>query len=423
MIFHIDGNSFYASCERIFRPDLQHSPIAVLSNNDGIIVALNSECKELGYRRGDVFFKVKHRMEQQGVKVFSSNYTLYADMSARMNLIYNRFTPDVEFYSIDESFLCFPDWSNADYTQIAQDIKHAVTKETGIPVSIGIAPNKTLSKMCNKLAKKRGGVCNWQMLNKDEELENYPVAEIWGIGHSKAAFLKRQGITNSLQLKHYPLHKAKQHLTITGMKTVEELNGRQSIDKIEEAPRQVITVSRSFQKPVYELADITTALSEYTQEAVKRLREENLYCRFISVYLMTNAYAEGDPYFNQLSAEVPCPTSYLPEITAIANELLKKIYRPNYKYRKVMIGLNGLENDTNPQLDLFDTQQNISKQNEPLMQVFDKINVKYGRGTLKLASGLTGKKPIDNETAPFLLKRDYLSPRYTTHIKEIPLVY
>jgi len=425
MIFHIDGNSFYASCERVFRPDLTHSPIAVLSNNDGIVVALNAECKSLGYKRGDVFFKVKDRMENHNVKVFSSNYTLYADMSARMNLIYNRYTPEVEFYSIDESFLYFPDWSNADYSEIAENIKSTVTKETGIPVSIGIAPTKTLAKLCNKLAKKRAGVCNWQTLNQDEELENYPASEIWGIGASKAAFLKRQGIINSLQLKNYPLHKAKEHLTITGMRTVQELNGVQAIDKIEDRPRQVIAVSRSFQKPVYELDDITTALSEYTQEAVTRLRNENLFCRYISVYLMTNAYAEGDPYFNQLSAETHYPTAYLPEITAIANLLLKKIYRPNYKYRKVMIGLNGLENDTHPQLDLFDTQHNAAQQNEPLMQTFDTINNKYGRGTLKLACGLTGNKPPDNTTAPnpYQLKRDYLSPRYTTHIEEIPRVY
>jgi len=423
--FHIDGNSFYAACERVFRPDLQHSPIAVLSNNDGIIVALNPECRELGFRRGDVFYRVKHRMEQQGVHVFSSNYTLYADMSARMNLIYNRFTPEVEFYSIDESFLYFPNWGNTDYTAIGQDIQKTVSKETGIPVSIGIAPNKTLAKMCNKLAKQRGGICNWQTLNQDEELENYLAAEIWGIGPSKAAFLKRQGISTALQLKHYPLHKAKKHLTITGMKTVEELNGKQSIDKIEDSPRQVVTVSRSFQRPVYELDDIIAALTEYTQEAVKRIREENLSCRYISVFLMTNAYAEGDPYFNQLSAEVPSPTAYLPEITAIANELVKKIFRPHYKYRKVMIGLNGLERDTCPQLDLFNTRRNIAKLNEPLMQAFDQINDKYGRGTLKLACGLTGKKPLDDESAiaPYLLRRDYLSPRYTTHIDEIPLAY
>ncbi|WP_461256858.1 Y-family DNA polymerase [Treponema sp. R80B11-R83G3] len=423
MIMHIDGNSFYAACERIFRPDLYHSPIAVLSNNDGIVIALNSECKALGFKRGDVFFQNKNKMEKLGVKIFSSNYTLYADMSARMNLIYSRFAPDVEVYSIDESFLFFPDWKNADYTSIGQNIKSAVTKETGIPVSVGIAPNKTLAKLCNKLAKKRKGVCNWQELNQDEELGNYPVGDIWGIGQSKTAFLKKQGITTALALKHYPLDKAKKHMTITGYKTVQELNGIQAIDKIEEAPRQITAVSRSFQSPVYALDDIITALSEYTQEAVKRIRDEGLSCKYISVYLMTNAYAEGEQYFNQLTAELPYLSAFLPEIQSVANELLKRIYRPNYKYRKVMIALTGLDFDRNQQFDLFDKGFNRMKELEPLMQAFDTINNRYGRGTIKLGCGLSGKRPVDEETKPFLLKREYLSPCYTTKINDIPLVY
>jgi DNA polymerase V len=469
MIFHIDGNSFYAACERVFRPDLSRSPIAVLSNNDGIIVALNAECKALGFKRGDVFFKVKRDMEKSGVVVFSSNYTLYADMSARMNLIYSRFTPDVEVYSIDESFLFFPMWKNTDYAGIGKEIKNTVTKETGIPVSIGIAPNKTLAKMCNKLAKKRGGgasfgsgasfegVCDWNKLNRDEELKNYPVEDIWGVGASKAIFLKKRGIITALDFKNYPLHKAKKHLTITGFRTVQELNGVRVIEKTEEAPRQVVMVSRSFQSPVYELNDIITALSEYTQEAVKRIRDEGLSCRYVSVYLMTNAYAEGDPYFNQMTVELPCLSAYLPEIQAAANELVRRIFRPNYKYRKVMIGLTGLEKDENHQFDLFEMNYNRSDELETLMKTFDSINDKYGRGTLKLACGVkrairSEKRAISNEqlaisneqreerkekreegreklevsnekVAVWGLRRDYLSPCYTTVVRDVPLVY
>jgi len=450
MIFHIDGNSFYAACERVFRPDLSRSPIAVLSNNDGIIVALNAECKALGFKRGDVFFKVRRDMEKSGVVVFSSNYTLYADMSARMNLIYSRFTPDVEVYSIDESFLFFPMWKNTDYTEIGKEIKNTVTKETGIPVSIGIAPNKTLAKMCNKLAKKRGGVCDWKKLNQDEELKNYPVEDIWGVGASKAVFLKKRGIITALDFKNYPLHKAKKHLTITGFRTVQELNGVRVIEKIEEAPRQVVMVSRSFQSPVYELNEIITALSEYTQEAVKRIRDEGLYCKYVSVYLMTNAYAGGDPYFNQMTTELPCLSAYLPEIQAAANELVRRIFRPNYKYRKVMIGLTGLEKNENHQFDLFEMNYNRSDELETLMKTFDSINDRYGRGTLKLACGVrriisneqgaiskeqlamsNEKREKSNEQlaisnekeAAWGLRRDFLSPRYTTVVRDVPLVY
>jgi hypothetical protein len=168
MIFHVDGNSFYAACERVFRPDLYSSPIAVLSNNDGIIIALNAECKALGFKRGDVFFENKRRLEKANVAIFSSNYTLYADMSARMNLIYNRFAPEVEVYSIDESFLFFPDWKATEYAEIGHELKETVTRETGIPVAVGIAPNKTLAKMCNNLAKTGIKTASVPFLSQDE---------------------------------------------------------------------------------------------------------------------------------------------------------------------------------------------------------------------------------------------------------------
>jgi DNA polymerase V len=421
MIFHVDGNSFYAACERVFRPDLYHRPIAVLSNNDGIVIALNAECKALGFKRGDVFFKNKDRLEKSGVVIFSSNYTLYADMSARLNLIYNRFAPDVEVYSIDESFLFFPAWKDGEYTEIGYELKSAATMETGIPVSVGIAPTKTLAKMCNKLAKMRGGVCDWNKINHDEELGNYPVGDIWGVGHSKTAFLKRHGIHTALDLKRYPLEKAKKHLTMVGFRTVQELNGVRAIDKIEEAPRQAVMVSRSFQKPVYEIENLIMALSEYTQEAVKRMRAEGLSCKYVSVYIMTNAYAEGEQYFNQQTAELPYLSAYLPEIQATANELLKRIFRPDHKYRKVMIGLTGLGFDSIPQLDLFNTVYNRGKELEPLMQAFDSINERYGRGTIRLGCGL--KKQQDFDFSAWEMKREYLSPRYTTNIRDIPVVY
>jgi DNA polymerase V len=216
---------------------------------------------------------------------------------------------------------------------------------------------------------------------------------------------------------------------------VQELNGIRAIDIVEGAPRQVVMVSKSFQSPVYEMDAIITALAEYTQEAVKRMRAEGLSCKYVSVYLMTNAFAQGEQYFNQATAELPYLSAYLPDIQATANELLKRVFRPNYKYRKVMIGLTGLGVDRNTQLELFDTERSQApfggrlrgKELEPLMGAFDKINERYGRGTIKLASGIKRKEESEKKnngedsSQAWEMKRDYLSPRYTTNIREIPI--
>jgi DNA polymerase V len=418
---HIDGNSFYASCERLFRPDLKKSPIAVLSNNDGIVIALNAECKALGFKRGDVFFQVKKQMEKKKVAVFSSNYTLYADMSSRLNLIYSRYAIELEVYSIDESFIYIPYMQWKDLSNLGFFIKDTVKKETGLPVSVGIAPTKTLAKMCNKLAKGRGGVCNWEEIDHDKTLKEYPVGDVWGVGQAKTAYLKNKGIFTAYDLSKYPLDRAIKSLTITGYRTVQELNGVCAINKIEEKPRQLVCVSRSFQKPVFDLEEIKVALAEYAIEAVKRMRDGNLSCKYLTVYLMTNCYSEGDQYYNQMSAELPYLSSYLPEIIGVANELLRRIFREGYGFRKVMICLSGLDFDNNPQLDLFDVEKVDKKANDRLMQAFDYINDKYGRGTIKLGCCEIMNKKQKDESPAWEMRRDYLSPRYTTQLSDIPI--
>jgi DNA polymerase V len=421
MIFHIDGNSFYASCERLFRPDLYGKPIAVLSNNDGVIVALDQECKKLGFRRGDVYFKVREDIEKKGVTVFSSNYTLYADISARLNVLYNRYCPEVELYSIDESFLYFPEWKNTDYSDIARTIREAAGREIGVPVSVGIAPTKTLSKLCNKLAKKFGGVCNWQIIDQDKTLQDYPVGDVWGIGPSKTAFLKKQGIVTAYDLKLYPLDKAKKYLSIVGMRTVQELNGVAAIDRTFREKRDQIMCSRSFSGGAYHLDEIITALTEYTQEAVKRLRDDRLVCSYVTVFLMTNPWGEGDQYANQGSGQFEKPTDFLPDILGMAIRLLRQIYRHGYKYRKTMILLSGIEDGNNRQADLFEDTEGKEKR-ERLMQCFDTVNNRYGRGTLRMgASGMAGGTE-GGGAVPWEMKRDFLSPDYTTRLADLPKV-
>ncbi|MDR0552132.1 MAG: Y-family DNA polymerase [Spirochaetaceae bacterium] len=426
MILHIDGNSFYASCERVFRPDLAGKPVAVLTNNDGIIIALNQECKNLGFKRGDVFYQVRRRAEALGVIFFSSNYTLYADMSARLNTIYSRYAPELEFYSIDESFLFFPDWDGADYSAIAREIRNAAKLETGLPVSVGIAPTKTLAKLCNKLAKQYNGVCNWAQIDRDKTLAEFPVEGIWGIGRQKSKALQKKGVRTALDLKNYPLDRAKKDLTITGWRTVRELNGIRCLDRAEPDPRQSIIVSRSFSSAVYDKDTIAGALAEYAQEAVKRLRSENLAAKIVSVYVMTNPLSDGEQYFNSATVCLNPPSAILTEILSAAQNLLTQIYRDGYRYRKTLIALNGLCLPPE-QGDLFINTERREKL-ERLSDCFEKINERWGRGTIRqgtagLAAAKTSRPSSAAAFAPWETRREFLSPRYTTCLSEIPTAF
>lgn len=423
MIFHVDANSFYASCERLFRPDLIRSPIAVLSNNDGIVIALNQECKDAGFKRGDAFYKIREELVRKGVAVFSSNYTLYADISMRLNGIYGRMCPDVEIYSIDESFLFFPDWQPDQLLAVGREIRDAGKIEVGIPLSVGVAPTKTLAKLCNKLAKKCGGVCAWHALDQEAALAGCPVGSLWGVGGAKAETLARHGVRTALDLKRYPLHLAKKQLTIAGWRTVQELNGIPAIDRIEREVRQNICASRSFAEAVYDLPSIRIALAEYTQEAVKRMREQKSACRHVGVFLATNPWSDvGEQYYGSLTAELPTPSSYLPDILGTAIELLNRIWRPGFRYRKVLVNLLGLEPDTVAQPDLFESGE-TKKKHDAIMKAFDAINGRYGRGTLRL--GVRDSAPdVDgagNKNA-WIMKRNFLSPEYTTNLSDVPSV-
>jgi DNA polymerase V len=427
MIFHIDGNSFYSSCERIFRPDLAGKPIAVLTNNDGVVIALNQECKKLGCKRGDLYFQVKQQYKASGVFVFSSNYTLYADISRRLNILYSEYSSETEPYSIDESFVYLPDWKNVDYTEIGREIKERALREIHVPVSVGIAPTKTLAKMCNKLAK-QNGIFDWNTVDHDEVLSSYPVGDIWGIGDSKKFILLQFNVNTALELSKFPLSKAKKFLTITGYKTVQELNGIPAIDINESTAKQNIVSSRSFSRGVTELGELETALAEYTQLAVERMRAEGSACKLISVYIMTaRSYSietKSKEYFNAATVELYSSTSYLPAILTAAKHLLHSIYRYGYEYRKIMINLLELETDTEKQFELFYNNAGYRDKKKALMSVCDHINFKYGRGCIHPGTrNLTKEIKADGNKANWIMDRKMLSPEYTTCLNDIPRVY
>lgn len=410
MILHVDCNSFYASCERAFRPGLAGRPVVVLSNNDGIVVALNKEAKAIGIKRCDAFFKVEKTLHDHGGEAFSSNYTLYADMSRRIHRILTKLAPAVEPYSIDESFLYFPPLRQT--TEIASAIKLTIEESTGIPVSIGIAQTKVLAKIANKLAKKGCGVLNIDEIPVDEALGSYPVEDLWGIGCRYAGFLRGKGIATALDLKRYPPHLARKGLTVRGYYIVQELNGTPMMDLLVPKPRKNIISSKSFSRPAESLAELEEAAAEYCLEAVMKMRAQRSATTAVGVALLTNRFREDLPqYCSDIAYQVNPPSSYAPDLVRLALKGVAEIFRPGFRYQKVLVGLPKLVSEDGRQSDFF--AEDKSKERS-LMECFDAVNAKYGSRALFI-----GAQGIEK---PWAMKRERLSPRYTTSWADIPKV-
>ncbi len=415
MILHADGNSFYASCEQIYRPDLRGKPVAVLSNNDGIIIALNKEAKACGIKRGDPFFKVRDICESHGITIFSSNYTLYADISRRITSIYMEYAPDIEEYSIDEAFLFFDkcNWSIKDYEEIGHELKRRILKEVGMPICVGAAPTKTLAKFYNKKAKEHGGVFVYRQEEVDALLAKEDCSIIWGIGPARAKKLHQHGIKTALQLKHMPLCDAKRLLTVQGFATVQELNGICSIEKVTREKKEIITSSKQFSIKVYDTQIMECALVEYTEIAVERLRKQGSECQAVQVTISTCNYYSDDAdsqYSNAAIVYLPRLTSYTPDIVNAARMALPHIFRPGYGYKVIMVTLLHIRPAQYQGHLWFDPLEDIKKQK--LMTTIDQITASCGRHSITLAKGWTHDG--------WQMKREFLSPCVTTDIKKIP---
>lgn len=418
MILHVDGNSFYASCEQIYRPDLRGKPVAVLSNNDGVIIALNKEAKAAGLKRGDVYFKVAHECASRGVTVFSSNYTLYADISRRITTIYREYAPEIEEYSIDESFLFFNgcNWPRQDFVDMGFEIKRRILKEVGMPVCVGAAPTKTLAKLYNKRAKEHDGVFVYDAANVDELLESTKAGDIWGIGPSRAEMLLHVGIRNARQLRDMPLYDAKKKMTIQGYATVQELRGIQCIDKVERESRECVTSSRQFSQRVYDIPTLESAIVQYTQIAVERLRAQHSEAKALILYLSTCNYYTNDPdqqYTNSVYVELVRETSYTADFVKAAAIGLRRIYRDGYGYKTVMVTLCRIT-PAAMQGNLFvDPLEDVKKR--AVMQAVDRVTRSYGRNALGLAKGNAAGDA-------WQMRRQFLSPCWTTDISAVPVV-
>lgn len=413
----VDVNSFYASCETIFRPDLQGRPVVVLSNNDGCIIARSAEAKKLGIKMGDPYFKCKDYFRQQGVVCFSSNYELYADMSHRVMTTLEEMCPRVEIYSIDEAFCDLTGVRNCRVLEeFGRELKDTVYRNTRLPVGVGIAQTKTLAKLANHAAKTwkaTGGVVDLSNVERQRKLMALlPVDEVWGVGRRISKKLEAMGIKTVLQLADTDIRFIRKHFNVVLERTVRELRGEPCLGLEEFAPiKQEIVCSRSFGQRISTYEEMRQAICLYASRAAEKLRGEHQYCRFISAFVKTSPFALYEPYYgNSTSVKVLTPTQDSRDIITAATKCLDAIWRDGHRYQKAGVMLGDFYSQGVAQLNLFDDNA-PRKNSEKLMEVLDHLNAKGGRGTLYFAGqGI--------QTA-WQMKREMLSPRYTTRYRDL----
>jgi DNA polymerase V len=419
----VDCNNFYVSCERVFHAALHNKPVVVLSNNDGCIVARSNEAKKLGIKMGQAVFQCQDILHLHHVQVFSSNYSLYADMSARVMNVLSQFSPTIEHYSIDEAFL---DLSNLtsdasdDLTEFGHTLKTRVMQFTGIPVSVGIASTKSLTKIASEIVKrdpKYGGVLDLTSLS-GQELDAYlaatPIEDVWGIGQKYALFLSNYGITTAKDLKDCDEKWVRRYLTVVGERIVYELRGTSCIPlECEPKSKKAIMCAKSFGREVTRLEELEEAVATYTARAAEKLRSQETLATGLNVFVQTNQFNTNTPrYANSYTVHIAYPTSFTPDLLGYALHGLQAIYREGYSYKKVGVCLSKIVPEDGVQPDLFgDFSLREHSRQARLMALVDAINSIYGRDTLFFA--------VQGITRPWKMQQSRLSPRFTTRWSEI----
>ncbi|HBR1512272.1 TPA: Y-family DNA polymerase [Klebsiella quasipneumoniae subsp. quasipneumoniae] len=412
-----DVNSFYASCETVFRPDLKGRPVVVLSNNDGCVIARSPEAKPF-VKMGEPYFKQKDMFRRHGIIAFSSNYELYADMSNRVMTTLEELSPRCEIYSIDEAFCDLTGVRNCrDLTDFGREIRETVLRRTHLTVGVGIAQTKTLAKLANHAAKQwhrqTGGVVDLSNLERQRKLMALlPVDEVWGVGRRISKKLEAMGIKTVLQLADTDIRFIRKHFNVVLERTVRELRGEPCLGLEEFAPvKQEIVCSRSFGGRITEYHDMRQGICSYASRAAEKLRGEHQYCRFISAFVKTSPFALNEPYYgNNASVKLLTPTQDSRDIITAATKCLDAIWRDGHRYQKAGVMLGDFYSQGVAQLNLFDDNAPL-KNSEKLMEVLDHLNAKDGRGTLYFAGqGI--------QTA-WQMKREMLSPRYTTRYSDL----
>ncbi|MGL5895323.1 MAG: Y-family DNA polymerase [Bacteroidales bacterium] len=414
MIALVDCNNFYCSCERVFNPRYEGRPVVVLSNNDGCVIARSNEAKALGIAMGEPAFKLKELVERHDVAVFSSNYTLYGDMSRRVMNILIGFSPTTEVYSVDEAFLSLDGFELFDLMEYTRHIRQTVHQWTGIPVCVGVAQTKTLAKIANRLAKKSidgGGVFMIKTQGEIRDaLDATAVEDVWGIGRRYSAMLNSYGVRTALDFAHLDQRWVKRQMGVVGLRILKELNGERCIElTVSEQRKKSITTSRSFGEMICELYPLSDAVSNFAAKCAYKLRKQGGCARELTVFVATNPFRHDLPqYYDSRIIELPVATSSSIEIVAYARRLLAEMYRCGYSYKKAGVILGNIISKDEVQGSLFDPIDRVKHSN--LMTIMDSCNDYIGREKIRLAAQGT--------TRSWHLKREHISGCFSTRIDE-----
>lgn len=411
----IDGNNFYASCERIFRPDLRNKPVVVLSNNDGCAIARSNEAKKLGITMGQPYFQIQHLEKEKGLHVFSANFVLYGDISNRIANICRRYCQDIEIYSIDESFLDFHGYEHYDLQKHCEELREKVLRGLDIPTSIGIAPTKTLTKVANKIAKKfperTKGV---YIIDTPEKIEKalkwFPLEDIWGIGRRYYDRFSARGIKTAWDFTQLPEAFVQKEMGIFGLRMHKELRGIPQYDLTEHKPKKGIATTRTFDKRTDKLEDLEERVSTFAYKCSEKLRRQNSCCRYLTVFIMTDRFKPDlKQYSNSFTITLPNPSNSAIELAKVAKRALYKIYLPYFQYKKAGVMVTEFVPDNERMTSLFEEDQ--FEKHKPILQVMDYMNRRLGADKIKLAS-------MDVQRT-WKMNQKNLSPRYTTELTQI----
>ncbi|HOU97788.1 MAG TPA: Y-family DNA polymerase [Bacteroidales bacterium] len=411
----VDCNNFYVSCERIFRPDLNGKPVVVLSNNDGCVISRSNEAKALGLPMGAPIFEYRELFKKHKITYFSANFSLYGDISRRIMNILAEFCPDLEVYSVDEAFLDFSKILLHDsYKDLGIKIKEYVYRCTGVPVSIGFAPTKSLAKIANRIAKKYPAQTQGvHVMDTDEKrikaLKWIEVEDIWGIGRQYSKKLKAMGVFNGADFIQLPDGWVRAKMSVVGLRLKKELMGESCLKLEEVKDKKNISIGRSFEKELFDLDSLKERIAAFASMSTAKLRKQHSVCGIVLVYMHSNFYKKDTtPFYRQMVIKLPFKTNSTIEVVKYCKFAIEKIYHPEYGIKKAGVVLSDIIPDKVIDLNLFEQRK---AEHDALMQTVDRINDKMGTFTVHLAS--------HNKSLKYKTLQQHLSPRYTTRWEDI----